>query len=111
MTLTYSYQCLECSKTFDLTVGSREEFLDARPKCSCGCSRVRPALSVPYAPTLTEGKARMDAKYPYVSHSLPRGGKMKTCRHNELGKPIIESKQHERNIMAGAGNGERYTRE
>jgi hypothetical protein len=111
VTLTYSYRCKECGHLFDLIVGSWEEFMATQPKCSCGSTRVHRYVPVGHIPVLTEGKARMDAKYPYVSHTLPRGGKMKGCRHTELGKPIIESKQHERNIMAGAGNGERYTRE
>jgi hypothetical protein len=63
----------------------------------------------PYHPGLTEGKGRMDRKYPYVSNQLPRG--MKGCRHTKVGKPIIESKTHERNIMAGGGNGERFIRD
>lgn len=108
--LTYAYRCPECQGVFDLTVGSRDEYLEARPVCPSGCKasprRHNPA---PYAPSLTDGKARMDAKYPYTSSVLPRF--MKGCRHTRDGKPIIESKAHERNVMAGGGNGERWDRE
>lgn len=109
--LTYSYECKECGGLFDLSVKSKEEFLDARPKCpSCGSVSVRRANPAPYHASLTAGKSRMDAKYPYVSRRLPRNV-FRNCRHTKDGKPIIESKAHEREIMAGAGNGERYERE
>lgn len=40
-------------------------------------------------------------QYPYVSHSLPR--RLAGCRTTRQGKPIIESKRHERNVMAQHG--------
>lgn len=41
------------------------------------------------------------SQYPYVSTALPR--KLEGCRTDRSGKPIIESKRHERNIMARHG--------
>lgn len=40
-------------------------------------------------------------QYPYVSHALPR--RMAGCKTTREGKPIIESKRHERNVMAQHG--------
>ncbi len=40
-------------------------------------------------------------QYPYVSTSLPR--RLSGCKVTGQGKPIIESKRHERNIMAQHG--------
>lgn len=39
--------------------------------------------------------------YPYVSNALPR--RLAGCRTTAMGKPIIESKRHERNVMARHG--------
>ena len=42
----------------------------------------------------------MEAKihgYPYVSHSLPRN--LEGCDTNKKGKPVITSRNHEREIM------------
>jgi hypothetical protein len=36
--------------------------------------------------------------YPYVSSRLPRD--LPGCKHDSLGKPIIMSKRHEREVMA-----------
>lgn len=41
------------------------------------------------------------SQYPYVSHALPR--RLPGCRTDAKGKPIIESKRHERNVMARHG--------
>lgn len=41
------------------------------------------------------------SQYPYVSSALPRN--LEGCRTTRGGKPIIESKRHERNIMAQHG--------
>jgi hypothetical protein len=45
-------------------------------------------------------KSRWDAKYPYVSSRLPRN--LEGCRCTPEGKPIVESKSHEANILAEA---------
>ena len=37
-------------------------------------------------------------KYPYVSSALPK--KLPGCEHTKDGKPIITSRQHERNIAS-----------
>jgi hypothetical protein len=41
------------------------------------------------------------SQYPYVSNALPR--RLPGCRTNRQGKPIIESRRHERNVMAQHG--------
>lgn len=41
------------------------------------------------------------SQYPYVSNSLPR--KLAGCKTTRSGKPIVESKRHEREIMARHG--------
>jgi hypothetical protein len=41
------------------------------------------------------------SQYPYVSSSLPR--RLAGCKTNSQGKPIIESRRHERNVMAQHG--------
>lgn len=46
-------------------------------------------------------KAKNDSKYPYASSRLPRN--MPGCRSDALGKPIIESKRHERELAARYG--------
>jgi len=38
------------------------------------------------------------SQYPYVSNALPRN--LAGCKVDRLGKPIVESKRHEREIMA-----------
>ncbi len=43
--------------------------------------------------------------YPYVSNSLPRN--LDGCEHTDKGKPIIQSREHERSIAARYD----YTRE
>lgn len=40
-------------------------------------------------------------KYPYASNVLPR--KLPGCEHDAKGKPIIQNRQHERNICARYG--------
>lgn len=40
-------------------------------------------------------------QYPYVSNSLPR--RLEGCKSDRLGKPIIMSKRHEREVMARHG--------
>lgn len=41
------------------------------------------------------------SQYPYVSHALPRN--LAGCKTAKGGKPIVESKRHEREIMAKHG--------
>jgi len=41
------------------------------------------------------------SQYPYVSHALPRN--LAGCKVANGGKPIVESKRHEREIMARHG--------
>jgi hypothetical protein len=41
------------------------------------------------------------SQYPYVSHALPRN--LSGCSKYVGGKPIIESKRHEREVMARHG--------
>lgn len=41
------------------------------------------------------------SQYPYLSHALPR--KLDGCRTDHRGRPIVESKRHEREIMARHG--------
>lgn len=41
------------------------------------------------------------SQYPYVSHALPRN--LSGCKTMRGGKPIIESKRHEREVMARHG--------
>ena len=41
------------------------------------------------------------SQYPYVSNSLPRN--LVGCKTTKLGKPIVESKRHEREVMARHG--------
>lgn len=41
------------------------------------------------------------SQYPYVSNSLPRN--LAGCKTTKLGKPIVESKRHEREVMARHG--------
>jgi hypothetical protein len=41
------------------------------------------------------------SQYPYVSNSLPR--RLDGCKTDRHGKPIIESRRHERNVMAQHG--------
>lgn len=41
------------------------------------------------------------SQYPYVSNSLPRN--LVGCKATKLGKPIVESKRHEREVMARHG--------
>jgi hypothetical protein len=41
------------------------------------------------------------SQYPYVSSSLPR--RLDGCKTDRQGKPIIESRRHERNVMAQHG--------
>jgi len=41
------------------------------------------------------------SQYPYLSHALPR--KLDGCRTDHRGRPIIESKRHEREIMSRHG--------
>jgi len=41
------------------------------------------------------------SQYPYVSNALPRN--LEGCKTNRLGKPVIMSRRHERNIMAKHG--------
>jgi len=41
------------------------------------------------------------SQYPYVSHALPR--RLQGCKTDRKGKPIVESKRHEREIMARHG--------
>jgi len=41
------------------------------------------------------------SQYPYVSNSLPRN--LTGCKTTKLGKPIVESKRHEREVMARHG--------
>lgn len=41
------------------------------------------------------------SQYPYVSHALPRN--LSGCKVAVGGKPIIESKRHEREVMARHG--------
>lgn len=41
------------------------------------------------------------SQYPYVSNSLPR--RLAGCKTDNKGKPIIESRRHERNVMAQHG--------
>ena len=48
--------------------------------------------------------AGIDAKvhgYPYVSSSLPRN--LKGCDTNRLGKPIVTSRRHEREVISRHG--------
>lgn len=40
----------------------------------------------------------MDSMYPYVSHALSRN--LRGCKTDRVGRPIIESKKHEREVMA-----------
>lgn len=107
--LTFTYRCRDCSEVFDLTFADRQSYIDAAPQCLCGSSRIHRYAEVPHIPSTLNAKAKFDGMYPYVSHSLPRN--MAGCKLNPAGKPIIESKAHERNIMAGAGNGDRYKRD
>ena len=107
--LSYTYRCRDCFKVFDLTFADRQSYIDAAPQCPCGSSHIHRYVETPHIPAAINAKAKFDGMYPYVSHSLPRN--MKGCRHTPAGKPIIESKAHERNIMAGGGNGDRYERE
>jgi len=39
--------------------------------------------------------------YPYVSNALPRN--LEGCKTNRIGKPVIMSKRHEREVMARHG--------
>lgn len=39
--------------------------------------------------------------YPYVSNALPR--RLEGCKTTRSGKPIVESKRHEKEIMARHG--------
>jgi hypothetical protein len=41
------------------------------------------------------------SQYPYVSNSLPRN--LEGCKSTAIGKPIVMSKKHERNIMSQHG--------
>ena len=41
------------------------------------------------------------SQYPYASTALPR--KLEGCKHTPLGKPIVQSKRHEREIMSRHG--------
>ena len=41
------------------------------------------------------------SQYPYVSNALPR--RLEGCRSTPAGKPIVESKRHERELMARHG--------
>lgn len=41
------------------------------------------------------------SQYPYVSHALPR--KLTGCKTDRRGRPIVESRRHEREIMARHG--------
>jgi len=58
---------------------------------------------------IADAKIRANAQYPYVSRRLPL--RMKNCKHDAYGHPIIESQKHEREICAGAGNGDRFVRD
>lgn len=51
--------------------------------------------------TIGTGKIVMDKKYPYCSSRLPRN--LDGCKTNRVGKPIVQSKRHEREIAAKLG--------
>jgi hypothetical protein len=54
-----------------------------------------PSLSVQVDPATNR------SQYPYVSQALPRN--LAGCKTAKGGKPIVESKRHEREIMARHG--------
>lgn len=41
--------------------------------------------------------------YPYVSHTLPRNTDLAGCKHDHRGRPIIESRTHEKEVCAQTG--------
>ncbi len=54
-----------------------------------------PSLSVQVDPATNR------SQYPYVSTALPR--RLDGCKTDRMGKPIIMSKRHEREVMARHG--------
>lgn len=71
------------------------------PACGRVCTR---AFSAENKGVNAE-KLTADSQYPYVSKRLPRC--LEGCMTNDKGQPVIESRRHEREIMARHG----YSRE
>ncbi len=108
--LTFPYKCRDCGREWQRSYRDKAAFMSAPlPRCTCGSSKVARQYAVPFSHAAVNAKAKADGMYPYKSLRLPRH--LPGCRHDSFGHPIIESKAHEREICAGAANGERYERD
>jgi len=75
--------------------------LGSTRRCSaCGRST---SVRIPSIAVVNIAKARADAKYPYVSRRWSNTELAGMCREDGGGHPIVESRRHEREIMARTG--------
>ncbi len=100
----YHRRCRSCLHQFAVEM-TPEDFIDADsipcPECQSESRSDVPSAGGRASDLGAAAKARFDSMYPYVSRRLPRN--MPGCRLNEKGQPVIESRQHERRIMAEHG--------
>lgn len=93
--MRYSYDCKKCGHQAEITKPVSQCRRDEPcPACGSLMHRDYQADNISFA----DAKATADSKYPYVSNRLPRD--LPGCNHDSLGKPIIESRAHERDVMA-----------
>lgn len=102
---TYAYRCSSCSFAEDRF----ERMTKAPAPCACPACKAPTFERQIGAGVIADARLRASNQYPYTSRRLPLN--MKGCRHDGYGHPIIESQRHEREIMAGAGNGKKWNRE
>lgn len=102
---SYDYRCEQCHEV-------QEHFLritsNAAEKLDCGkCGGVKCTVRQFSAATFSSARLERERKlYPYVSKSLPLQFNPKTGKRDR--EVVVESVSHEREIMAGALNGERF---
>lgn len=97
--MQYSYQCEKCGHQCCIEKrmkdATRPEYC---PKCDFTLVRDFVADNITGATAALANEIR---GYPYVSSRLPRD--LEGCRHDPIGKPIIESKSHEKEVMSRTG--------
>jgi len=99
--MKYTYWCDPCQANFEI-VRSMKDATTVEPCPTCGGECGRDFQAEGATPSAAVGDWN---KYPYVSKRLPKN--LEGCQTNKFGQPVIESKSHEREVMAK----HRYRRE
>lgn len=102
--VTYPYHCRDCAASFELDFESTEARLDAKPRCpKCSSTSVRVQFKAfansAQATACLNGKHFGDETYPHPDFQISRKAPG-LRRFTDKGVPIIESRQHEREIIA-----------